>query len=251
VGISNANNTGGGGAHNNLQPYLVLNYIIKLSAGVTTGDSELATRVGTLESSVRGVSTGGTGASSFTSGAYLKGSGTGAITAQAGIPATDLTSGLIPYDRMPPGTIIQTAFASTSNRVDIAAQDPVAITGLSISFTPRFANSNIILQAMINSTEFYVTSFAFLRDGSSLTTTSPNLNTNAALMTVFDADSANTNMRNSHLLWQDSAGSTTARTYAVGGTSSWSGTINTLTINDRADNVMRSYSTFAIYEVRQ
>jgi microcystin-dependent protein len=42
-------NTGGGGAHNNLQPYIVLNYIIKTSAGVTSGDSELATRVGVVE----------------------------------------------------------------------------------------------------------------------------------------------------------------------------------------------------------
>ena len=41
--------TGGGGAHNNLQPYIVLNYIIKTSAGITSGDSELATRVGVVE----------------------------------------------------------------------------------------------------------------------------------------------------------------------------------------------------------
>jgi hypothetical protein len=43
-------NTGGGQAHNNLQPYIVLNYIIKTSAGITSGDSELATRVGATES---------------------------------------------------------------------------------------------------------------------------------------------------------------------------------------------------------
>jgi microcystin-dependent protein len=42
-------NTGGGGAHNNLQPYQVFNYIIKASAGTTSGDSELATRVGAVE----------------------------------------------------------------------------------------------------------------------------------------------------------------------------------------------------------
>lgn len=41
--------TGGNQAHNNLQPYIVLNYIIKTSAGVTSGDSELATRVGAAE----------------------------------------------------------------------------------------------------------------------------------------------------------------------------------------------------------
>jgi microcystin-dependent protein len=44
-------NTGGGEAHNNLQPYIVLNYIIKATAGVTVGDTELETRVGELESS--------------------------------------------------------------------------------------------------------------------------------------------------------------------------------------------------------
>jgi microcystin-dependent protein len=42
-------NTGGGLAHNNLQPYIVLNYIIKTSAGITAGDSELASRVGAVE----------------------------------------------------------------------------------------------------------------------------------------------------------------------------------------------------------
>lgn len=40
---------GSDGAHNNLQPYIVLNYIIKTSAGITSGDSELATRVGAAE----------------------------------------------------------------------------------------------------------------------------------------------------------------------------------------------------------
>jgi hypothetical protein len=42
-------NTGGGGAHNNLQPYIVLNYIIKATSGVTAGDTALETRVGSLE----------------------------------------------------------------------------------------------------------------------------------------------------------------------------------------------------------
>jgi hypothetical protein len=37
-------------AHNNLQPYLVINYIIKATAGWTAGDSELATRLGAVES---------------------------------------------------------------------------------------------------------------------------------------------------------------------------------------------------------
>jgi microcystin-dependent protein len=42
-------NTGGGEAHNNLQPYIVLNYIIKATSGVSTTDSVLVERVGELE----------------------------------------------------------------------------------------------------------------------------------------------------------------------------------------------------------
>lgn len=45
-------NTGGGGAHNNLQPYIVLNYIIKATAGVSTNDSTFVTRVGAVETNV-------------------------------------------------------------------------------------------------------------------------------------------------------------------------------------------------------
>lgn len=48
VGITNADNTGGG-AHNNLQPYVVLNYIIKATSGVSTTDSAIVERVGQLE----------------------------------------------------------------------------------------------------------------------------------------------------------------------------------------------------------
>ena len=87
--------TGGGGAHNNLQPYIVLNYIIKYSAGETPGDSQLAVRVGALETNVRSVAVGGTGTDSLTFGGYLKGAGTSAITAQTGIPAGDITSGAL------------------------------------------------------------------------------------------------------------------------------------------------------------
>jgi microcystin-dependent protein len=41
--------TGGGGAHNNLQPYIAVNFIIKTSNGDTPGDSQLTDRVSVLE----------------------------------------------------------------------------------------------------------------------------------------------------------------------------------------------------------
>ena len=51
VGITNAS-SGSGEAHNNLQPYIVLNYIIKATSGVTAGDTNLESRVGSLETSL-------------------------------------------------------------------------------------------------------------------------------------------------------------------------------------------------------
>ncbi len=45
------------------------------------------------------VAEGGTGATTLTSGAYLKGAGTSAITAQTGIPAGDITSGSLDIAR--------------------------------------------------------------------------------------------------------------------------------------------------------
>jgi hypothetical protein len=47
------------------------------------------------------VANGGIGTNSLTNGGYLKGSGTGAVTSQSGIPAGDITSGTISADRLP------------------------------------------------------------------------------------------------------------------------------------------------------
>jgi hypothetical protein len=74
---------------------------------VANGGTGLSTATGYLKgagSTVSAVTTvpvadGGTGAGTFTSGAYLKGAGTSAITAQTGIPATDITSGALAIAR--------------------------------------------------------------------------------------------------------------------------------------------------------
>lgn len=58
---------------------------MNVSGDITANSLALTTKLS--------VSNGGTGTSTFTSGAYLKGAGTSAITAQTGIPAGDVTSG--------------------------------------------------------------------------------------------------------------------------------------------------------------
>jgi hypothetical protein len=52
-------------------------------------------------------------------------------------------------------------------------------------------------------------------------------------------------------MWYDTAGSTAARTYAVGATSSWAGAILPVTINNREINDMQSLSTLTIFEIAQ
>lgn len=55
AGNGNTTSTVGGQAHNNLQPYQVANYIIKTSMGTTQGDSQLATTVASLQTSINNV----------------------------------------------------------------------------------------------------------------------------------------------------------------------------------------------------
>lgn len=86
-------NAGGGAAHNNLQPYQVVNYIIKTTSGTTAGDSPLTARVSAIETTtVRSVALGGTGASTLTG--YVKGSGTSALTASSTIPGSDISGNI-------------------------------------------------------------------------------------------------------------------------------------------------------------
>jgi hypothetical protein len=83
---------------------------VQISSG-TIADAALTQRVTNVENrtttleGVRPVSMGGTGATSFTANSYLKGNGTSAIAAQAGIPATDITSGALAVERGGTGTI--------------------------------------------------------------------------------------------------------------------------------------------------
>lgn len=65
---------------------------VSITGGSITGITDLA------------VADGGTGASTLTSGGYLKGAGTSAITSQTGIPAGDITSGTVGTARLGSGT---------------------------------------------------------------------------------------------------------------------------------------------------
>lgn len=89
---------------------------LPLSTGVTgilptaNGGTGNATGTAVNVSGTVAVANGGTGATTFTSGGYLKGNGTGAVTSQTGIPAADITSGTIGTARLATGTANSTTF---------------------------------------------------------------------------------------------------------------------------------------------
>lgn len=80
------NTAGSGAAHNNLQPYIVVNYIIKLSSGWSAGDSELATRLGVAEAKLAVTS----GTIAWASGFSANTGGLNTVTKQNGIVTVNM-----------------------------------------------------------------------------------------------------------------------------------------------------------------
>lgn len=99
-------------------------------------ETNLGTRVTALEGT-RSVSIGGTGATTLSSGGYLKGNGTSAITSQTGIPATDITSGALDVARGGTGSTtgagliprIPTSVTVGSGSASIDSNGIVTVTG--------------------------------------------------------------------------------------------------------------------------
>ena len=156
------------------------------------------------------------------------------------------------WSSAPAGTIIQMQTAETTPaRQTISSLTPVAITDLSINFTPKNSTSKIIIQAYINASHTYVSSYGIFEDGSATNSTSGYTNTNEGDMdmTFWSGSSG------SDLLWATTfhtvldASSTTTRTYQVYATSGWNGSTYTLYINNRGPNDMASVSRMIIYEV--
>lgn len=98
------------------------------------------------------VSFGGTGQSSLTAGAYLKGDGTNAVAFQTGIPADDLTSGTIPYARFPVGTVVQVQSTTVSSAAGYSVgANALQDVGLNVTITPRSATNRILVIATLSS----------------------------------------------------------------------------------------------------
>ena len=158
-----------------------------------------------------------------------------------------------------PGQILQVKHATMVADQYINSTTPVALTDLSITFTPHYANSLIQIICDVLNSGNYVHSWSVFQDGQKMEQTSisginnSGANNNEQYMTkTFYEDSAATNHCKSSNWQQFSpAGSTSSRVYQVYMTSGWAGTAYGVKINDRNNNDMSSVSRMSVFEIAQ
>ena len=157
-----------------------------------------------------------------------------------------------------PGSIVQVQYASTplnnttkqtivGGELSDASND---IDYLDTNFKPKFANSSILLVAMIVFSPGFVTSFGFKEDNTTVRTQGNNTNTPGGIFTYYDSTNlANDRMKVANIQVMIPANGTHTRRYNAAAASSWGNNTYTLTINDRGSNDMRSISNMVVYEI--
>jgi hypothetical protein len=156
-----------------------------------------------------------------------------------------------------PGSIVQVQYASTpfnntvrqtitGGELSDAAND---IDYLDVNFKPKFANSSILLTAMINSSETHVASFGFKEDGNVVRTQANNSNATGAISTVYEGTNNTQHIKNNYIQVLIPANGTHTRRYNAAANSYWDDVDYTLYINDRSSNNMRSISNMVVYEI--
>lgn len=148
-------------------------------------------------------------------------------------------------------TVVQVVSVYNQDRQSVYSDNLAAIPGLSLSITPKFSTSKILLLAMVNGSSTHVTTYGILRNGATIAGPA---NTNVgggSLLTVYDGQDTTDYMYGHYLQYLDTAGTTSAITYACACSASWSGSIRTAYINDRVSNDMRSASSLIAMEILQ
>ena len=151
-----------------------------------------------------------------------------------------------------PGHIVQVQTAVIGPaRISIASLSPTLITGLSVSITPKNANSRMLIYAVVNGSATHVNSYGIFKDGIATVSTTGQTNTNEPnmQMTTYIGTTSNDHLYNFPVIHTELSGSTSARTYAVYATSGWAGTTYTTHINNRNSNDMAGFSYMYVMEI--
>lgn len=176
--------------------------------------------------------------------------GTGNILLTAGHKLVGTSLGSI----VSPGNIIQVKTAvSGPARQTISSATPVAITGLSVTITPVYSTSLIVIEAHISSSITFVTSFGIFKNGAVTVSTAGYTNGNEANMhvTSHPGDAAFSEAIFRTPVMHSELAGVGERTYQVYATDGWAGTPNTLQINNRTSNDMAAFSHMLVMEISQ
>jgi len=156
-----------------------------------------------------------------------------------------------------PGAVVQ-VFHASSGYVNqtISSTTPVALTGMSITFTPKFANSRIVIQAAISASWTYVSSIHVFRNGTTLGTShSPNNQTGGAtsIWTRYNSaiDLGTTSVMTYPVLVSDVPNTSADLTYDLRANSGWNTGSNAFYFNNRSNNDMLSSSHMTVMEIAQ
>ena len=231
-----------------LDPYID-NILVAESGEVTIGGGVVSNITGDVTGNLTGNVTGnvdGNVDGNISGTATLEGNST--LTTGATLSSAEMGS------IYSPGMVIQVQTAISNADQTIASATPTTITGLSINFTPKFANSKIIIIASIVNSATHVYSFGVFKDGATTVSTTGRTNSNEANMQVtgYIGWTNAGQLLSTPVMHTEISGSTTMRTYDIRGTAAWGGTpIYTLHINNRAGFDMASFSHMIIYEVAQ
>lgn len=161
------------------------------------------------------------------------------------------TSGQNILDEVGGGTVVAVKHAVVTGRKDIRQANCYPY-GLRITHTPAKATNKILLMAHIHHNSTYVTSFGFNRNGGAIGhETSSNNNANNSIATNYwgcPRENDTSYILSTSYSYLDSPNSTSSLTYDATACASWSGTVNTLRINDRNAD-MRSRSSMVLMEI--
>jgi hypothetical protein len=159
-----------------------------------------------------------------------------------------------------PGSVVQTITA-TSGFVNqsFTSATPIALTGMSATITPKFANSKILIEAVVVASWTYVSAVHVYKNGVDLVsnhTANGANNQSGGATSIYThysgtIDASTDNVWPFPVMYWDTPGTTSAITYDIRANSGWSGGANAFYFNNRGAQDMLGSSHLKITEVAQ
>lgn len=155
------------------------------------------------------------------------------------------------------GKVLQVVTASSGfTNQTISSATPVLLSGMSVSITPKFANSKIIITGMVSASWTYVASLHIYKNGAELIANHGGNNQSGgatALFTHFESTQSSSpdKVFPFPVLYADIANTTSAITYDFRANSGWSGGAEAFYFNNRNSLDMLSSSWIMVQEIKQ